>query len=65
MALPLALEKANLTINDIALFEINEAFSCVVRIAEKVLKLDPSKVNVNGYAQFSVLSILILTHRAL
>jgi len=50
VALPIALEKANLTVNDIALFEINEAFSCVVRIAEKVLKLDPAKVNVNGGA---------------
>jgi acetyl-CoA C-acetyltransferase len=51
MALPLALEKANLTVKDIALFEINEAFSCVVRIAEKVLKLDSAKVNVNGFVQ--------------
>ena len=48
VALPLALKKANLSTNDIALFEINEAFSCVVRIAEKVLNLDPAKVNVNG-----------------
>jgi acetyl-CoA C-acetyltransferase len=44
----MALQKANLTVDDIALFEINEAFSCVVRIAEKVLSLDPAKVNVNG-----------------
>jgi len=50
IALPLALQKANLTIDDITMFEINEAFSCVVRIAEKVLKLDPAKVNVNGGA---------------
>jgi acetyl-CoA C-acetyltransferase len=48
VALPIALEKANLTINDITLFEVNEAFSCVVRIAEKVLSIDPAKVNVNG-----------------
>lgn len=47
-AIPLALEKANLTVNDIALFEINEAFSVVVRIAEKVLHIDPAKINVNG-----------------
>jgi len=50
VALPLALQKANLTIDDISLFEINEAFSCVVRIAEKLLKIDPAKVNVNGGA---------------
>lgn len=49
-ALPLALQKANLTVDDISLFEINEAFSVVVRIAEKVLKIDPAKVNVNGGA---------------
>ncbi|KAK7061654.1 MFS general substrate transporter [Favolaschia claudopus] len=50
VALPKALEKANLTVNDIALFEINEAFSVVVRIAEKVLSIDPAKINVNGGA---------------
>ncbi|KAF7355214.1 hypothetical protein MSAN_01437200 [Mycena sanguinolenta] len=33
-----------------ALFEINEAFSVVVRIAEKVMKIDPAKINVNGGA---------------
>ncbi|KAK2466155.1 hypothetical protein APHAL10511_001797 [Amanita phalloides] len=50
VALPKALEKANLTVNDISLFEINEAFSVVVRITEKVLKIDPTKINVNGGA---------------
>jgi len=48
VAMPKALEKANLTVDDISLFEINEAFSVVVRIAEQVLKIDPSKINVNG-----------------
>lgn len=47
-ALPIALQKANLTTDDIAQFEFNEAFSVVVRIAEKVCKIDPSKINVNG-----------------
>ena len=47
--LPIALSKANLTINDIAQFEFNEAFSVVVRIAEKVCGIDESKINVNGY----------------
>jgi acetyl-CoA C-acetyltransferase len=48
VALPKALEKANLKIDDISLFEINEAFSVVVRITEKVLGIDPAKINVNG-----------------
>jgi len=50
VALPLALKKAGLTKDDISLFEINEAFSVVVRACEKVLGLDPAKVNVNGGA---------------
>ncbi|TEB30186.1 peroxisomal 3-ketoacyl-CoA-thiolase [Coprinellus micaceus] len=50
VALPQALEKANLTVADISLFEVNEAFSVVVRIAEKVNQLDPAKVNINGGA---------------
>jgi len=50
VALPKALERANLTVNDISLFEINEAFSVVVRITEKVLSIDPAKINVNGGA---------------
>ncbi|EMD41077.1 hypothetical protein CERSUDRAFT_80720 [Gelatoporia subvermispora B] len=50
VALPLALKRAGLSIDDIALFEINEAFSVVVRIAEKVLGIDPAKINVNGGA---------------
>jgi len=50
LALPLALKKAGLTKDDIALFEINEAFSVVVKVAEKVLILDPSKINVHGGA---------------
>ncbi|OBZ71964.1 Acetyl-CoA acetyltransferase B, mitochondrial [Grifola frondosa] len=49
-AIPLALERANLKVEDIAQFEINEAFSVVVRIAEKLLSIDPAKVNVNGGA---------------
>ncbi|KAJ3869707.1 peroxisomal 3-ketoacyl-CoA-thiolase [Lentinula novae-zelandiae] len=50
VALPKALERANLTVDDISLFEINEAFSVVIRIAEKVLKIDPAKININGGA---------------
>ncbi|PAV21064.1 peroxisomal 3-ketoacyl- -thiolase [Pyrrhoderma noxium] len=50
VALPKALEAANLTINDISLFEINEAFSVVVRAAEKILNIPSEKINVNGGA---------------
>lgn len=48
VALPIALERANLKVSDIALWEINEAFSVVVRAAEKILNIDPAKINVNG-----------------
>ena len=49
-ATPLAIEKAGLTINDIDLFEINEAFSVVALANMKLLNLDPSIVNINGGA---------------
>ena len=49
-ALPKALNKANLDINDIDLFELNEAFSVVGLANIKLLELDPKKVNVNGGA---------------
>ena len=49
-ALPKAIDKAGLTINDIDLFELNEAFSVVSLANIKLMKLDPSKVNVNGGA---------------
>lgn len=52
LAIPAALKNAGLSIDDISLFEINEAFSVVVRIAEKVLGVDPSKINVNGCVYF-------------
>lgn len=41
---------ANLKIEDIARFEINEAFSAVVLANIKLLNLDPSKVNPFGGA---------------
>ena len=44
------LKKANLTLDDIDLFEINEAFAVVSLANNKLLGLDPSKVNVNGGA---------------
>ena len=45
-----ALEKAGLTIEDIDLFEINEAFASVAINSLRMLEVDESKVNVNGGA---------------
>ena len=45
-----ALAKAGLTINDIDLFEVNEAFAAVVMRFINELQVDPAKVNVNGGA---------------
>lgn len=45
-----ALEKAGLGIDDIDLFEVNEAFAAVVMRFIHELKVDPAKVNVNGGA---------------
>ena len=44
------LEKANLTINDIDLFEVNEAFSVVTEKFIRDLNIDREKINVNGGA---------------
>jgi acetyl-CoA C-acetyltransferase len=45
-----ALEKAGLTLDDIDLFEINEAFASVALNSMRMLGVDDSKVNVNGGA---------------
>lgn len=45
-----ALAKAGLTVDDIDLFEINEAFASVVLLFQKELGIDSSKLNVNGGA---------------
>ena len=50
LALPKALQKANLTINDIHFFEFNEAFSVVGIVNTDILKIDPAKVNIHGGA---------------
>ena len=44
------LERTNLTLEDIDLFEINEAFAAQYLAVEKELGLDRTKVNVNGGA---------------
>src|SRR5262249_52128258 len=45
-----ALEKSGLSIDDIDLIEVNEAFASVVLAFEKEIHPDMSKVNVNGGA---------------
>lgn len=49
-AIPIALKRAGLSVDDIDLFEINEAFAVVALANNDILKLDPTKVNVNGGA---------------
>ncbi|KAG0362146.1 erg10, acetyl-CoA C-acetyltransferase [Podila minutissima] len=49
-AFPKALEKANLKVEDIDLFEFNEAFSVVALANNELLGLDPAKVNIAGGA---------------
>lgn len=50
MAIRNALEKAGLTVADVDIFEINEAFASVAMISAQRLDVDPEKVNVNGGA---------------
>ena len=49
-AVPKALEKAKITIDDVDFFELNEAFSVVGLANIKLLGIDSSNVNVNGGA---------------
>jgi acetyl-CoA acyltransferase len=49
-AIPKALAKAGLSIADIDLFEINEAFAAQAVYCVRELGIDPAKVNVNGGA---------------
>jgi acetyl-CoA C-acetyltransferase len=44
------LKKARMTLNDIDLFEINEAFAVVAIAVTRIAGLDPARVNVNGGA---------------
>ena len=45
-----ALKKAGLKVEDIDLFELNEAFSAVVLRFQKLLNIPDEKINVNGGA---------------
>jgi acetyl-CoA acyltransferase len=49
-AIPLALKRAGLTLNQIDLIELNEAFAAQVLAVIRTLGLDPERVNVNGGA---------------
>ncbi len=50
LSIPAALEKAGMTLNDMDLIEVNEAFAIQVLANEKVLKWDRGKLNVHGGA---------------
>ncbi len=49
-AIPLALHKANVNINEVDFFEINEAFAVVSIANNQLLALNDNQVNVNGGA---------------
>jgi acetyl-CoA C-acetyltransferase len=50
LAVPKAIKKAGLTIEQVDYFELNEAFSVVGIVNTQKMKLDPDRVNVNGGA---------------
>jgi acetyl-CoA C-acetyltransferase len=47
-AMKKALDKANLSISDIDLFEVNEAFAVVPMVVQKELNIDETKLNIYG-----------------
>jgi acetyl-CoA C-acetyltransferase len=50
LSIPAALKNAGMTLNDMDLIEVNEAFAIQVLANEKVLKWDRDKLNVHGGA---------------
>jgi acetyl-CoA acyltransferase len=50
VAIPMALKKAGLSLNDIDLIELNEAFAAQSLAVMRELEMDEDKVNVNGGA---------------
>ncbi len=50
LAVPIAVKKAGLKMEDISFWELNEAFAVVGIENSRRMKLDPAKVNVNGGA---------------
>ena len=49
-AIPAAVKRAGIKLNDIDLIELNEAFASQSLAVMRTLELDPEKVNVNGGA---------------
>jgi acetyl-CoA C-acetyltransferase len=49
-AIQKVLEKAGWSVNDVDLFEVNEAFACVAMIAMRDIGIPRDKINVNGGA---------------
>ncbi|MCJ1390254.1 hypothetical protein MMC18_003112 [Xylographa bjoerkii] len=49
-AVPIALERAGITKEDVTVWEFNEAFAAVIKANEKILGLDAAKVNPVGGA---------------
>jgi acetyl-CoA C-acetyltransferase len=47
-AIPKALSRAGLSVGDVDVFEINEAFASMCVACVRLLELDPDRVNVNG-----------------
>jgi len=50
MAIPAALNKTKLDLNDMDLIEVNEAFACQILANERMLSWDRSRLNVHGGA---------------
>jgi acetyl-CoA C-acetyltransferase len=50
LAIDATLKKLSLSVEDIDLWEINEAFACVTMACSKLAGIDPEKVNVRGGA---------------
>ena len=50
VSIPMALKKAGMTIDDMDVFEINEAFAAQVLSNLRLMKLDRSKLNLHGGA---------------
>jgi len=50
VAIPKALKLAGLSLDDIGLIELNEAFAAQALAVIRALEMDPDKVNVNGGA---------------
>ena len=49
-AVPKLLKQHGLSVDDIGLWELNEAFACQVLYCAEKLRIDPAKLNVNGGA---------------